>query len=228
MTRKNQEDAARTTQPVFLEVQWEYEEGPLFERIGLDLTALAARPRQTMATIEYWPEPVHYRPRAQYSRLRNGDHKLELHYKEKDHPELDGWGCIWGKARLVVSNDLSHATAYWTSVPAGFGANGKAPCKVFVPAPATLHDAMRTVRTAQAHFKHKVLRHGKTCAITGEHILSALDAAHVQDVADGGPDIAENGIMLRADLHRLFDDGYFTIRSNGTVKPHCLLDTSSC
>lgn len=220
MARKNQEDVARTTQPVFLEVQWDYDEGPVFERIGLDLPALAVHPEQTIATIEYWSEPVHYRPRAKYSRLRNGDHRLEMHYKKKDHPELDGMECIWGKTCFVISSDLSHATAHWTSVPAGFGINEETPCKVFVPAPATLRDAIRTVRTAQAHFKQKVLRHGKRCAITGERILAALDAAHVQDVADGGPDIAENGILLRADLHRLFDDGYFTIRANGTVKPH--------
>jgi len=49
------------------------------------------------------------------------------------------------------------------------------------------------------------------CAVTGEHSLPALDAAHIQPYGEGGPHDVSNGVLLRADLHRLFDLGYVTI-----------------
>ncbi|MCL6564269.1 MAG: HNH endonuclease [Firmicutes bacterium] len=49
------------------------------------------------------------------------------------------------------------------------------------------------------------------CAVTGERALPALEAAHILPVAAGGPHLVENGLMLRADLHRLFDAGYLSV-----------------
>jgi hypothetical protein len=55
---------------------------------------------------------------------------------------------------------------------------------------------------------------GITCAITGETILRVLDAAHIIEVAANGADAIENAILLRADIHRLFDARLFRIREN--------------
>ena len=41
--------------------------------------------------------------------------------------------------------------------------------------------------------------------------LPALEAAHIQAHASDGPDRIDNGLLLRADVHRLFDDGYVTL-----------------
>lgn len=49
------------------------------------------------------------------------------------------------------------------------------------------------------------------CAVTGEKALPALDAAHIRDVAEGGQHLVENGLLLRSDVHRLFDAGYVTV-----------------
>jgi putative restriction endonuclease len=38
-----------------------------------------------------------------------------------------------------------------------------------------------------------------------------LDAAHIRPFADGGSHEASNGILLRRDIHSLFDAGYVTI-----------------
>lgn len=51
----------------------------------------------------------------------------------------------------------------------------------------------------------------RRCAISGEKTLPALDAAHIQPFADGGAHEASNGILLRRDIHSLFDAGYVTI-----------------
>jgi len=51
----------------------------------------------------------------------------------------------------------------------------------------------------------------RRCAATGERTLPVLQAAHIQPYAAGGPHRVENGLLLRSDLHTLFDRGYVTV-----------------
>jgi putative restriction endonuclease len=53
--------------------------------------------------------------------------------------------------------------------------------------------------------------YGRACAATGEHSLPALEAAHIKPYAAEGPHDVTNGLLLRSDLHRLFDKGYVTV-----------------
>jgi putative restriction endonuclease len=67
-------------------------------------------------------------------------------------------------------------------------------------------------RLGQATFRIAVLdAYGRACAVTGEHSLPAIEAAHIRSYADEGPHEIRNGLLLRADLHRLFDTGYVTV-----------------
>lgn len=64
----------------------------------------------------------------------------------------------------------------------------------------------RMARPNQVRFRKELLDlYGSACAITGCSALDAIDAAHVIGVGDDGNDDPSNGIILRADLHRLFD-----------------------
>ncbi len=38
-----------------------------------------------------------------------------------------------------------------------------------------------------------------------------LEAAHIKPFSEGGPNEVRNGLLLRADLHRLFDTGHVTV-----------------
>lgn len=51
----------------------------------------------------------------------------------------------------------------------------------------------------------------RRCAISGERTLPALDAAHIRPFAEGGSHEASNGVLMRRDIHSLFDLGYVTI-----------------
>ncbi|WP_296645161.1 HNH endonuclease, partial [Roseinatronobacter sp.] len=51
----------------------------------------------------------------------------------------------------------------------------------------------------------------RRCAITNERTLPALEAAHIRPYADGGLHEASNGLLLRRDVHSLFDSGYVTV-----------------
>jgi putative restriction endonuclease len=67
-------------------------------------------------------------------------------------------------------------------------------------------------RLGQGTFRVSVTdAYGRACAITSEHSLPALEAAHIRSYAREGPHEVANGILLRADLHRLFDKGYVTV-----------------
>ena len=51
----------------------------------------------------------------------------------------------------------------------------------------------------------------RRCAMTGERTLPALEAAHIQRYSENGPHQVNNGLLLRSDLHHLFDQGYLTV-----------------
>ncbi len=51
----------------------------------------------------------------------------------------------------------------------------------------------------------------RRCAITGERTLPVLEAAHIKPYANQGPNLTQNGLLLRSDLHKLFDIGYLTV-----------------
>lgn len=75
-----------------------------------------------------------------------------------------------------------------------------------------------TERPGQAKFRRDVLAaYGNSCALTGETLDAVLEACHIQPANEGGPDVAANGICLRADLHKLFDKGYILIDMSGHV-----------
>lgn len=51
----------------------------------------------------------------------------------------------------------------------------------------------------------------RRCAVTGERTLPVLQAAHIRPYSEGGPHDPANGLLLRSDLHTLFDLGYLTV-----------------
>jgi putative restriction endonuclease len=67
-------------------------------------------------------------------------------------------------------------------------------------------------RLAQKSFKAVVLSayHGH-CAITGSKIRPVLQAAHIRPVTSGGENRLDNGLLLRSDVHTMFDNGYLAV-----------------
>ena len=64
-------------------------------------------------------------------------------------------------------------------------------------------------RLGQGTFRLAVTAaYDRACAVTQEHSLPALEAAHIRPFAEEGPHEVSNGLLLRSDIHRLFDKGY--------------------
>jgi putative restriction endonuclease len=53
--------------------------------------------------------------------------------------------------------------------------------------------------------------YSRRCAITGERTLPVLEAAHIKPYPLVNRHEISNGLLLRADLHKLFDEGYLTV-----------------
>lgn len=67
-------------------------------------------------------------------------------------------------------------------------------------------------RLGQASFRVIVTdAYERRCALTNERTLPALDAAHIKPYSDSGGHRVENGLLLRRDIHALFDRGYITV-----------------
>jgi putative restriction endonuclease len=67
-------------------------------------------------------------------------------------------------------------------------------------------------RLGQGTFRVAVTgAYGGACAVSGEHSLPVLEAAHIRPYAVSGSHDVVNGLLLRADIHRLFDTGYVTV-----------------
>lgn len=75
-----------------------------------------------------------------------------------------------------------------------------------------------TTRPGQAQFRRQVKdaysRHG---AVTGCSVEKVLEAAHIHDFSGADSNAVSNGLLLRADIHRLFDAGLLTIDENYRV-----------
>src|SRR4029077_22397 len=54
----------------------------------------------------------------------------------------------------------------------------------------------------------------RRAAVTQERTLPALEAAHIRPYGDGGTHEARNGLLLRRDIHSLFDAGYVTVTTD--------------
>jgi putative restriction endonuclease len=72
--------------------------------------------------------------------------------------------------------------------------------------------SMAKHRLGQGAFRVVVTdTYNRRCAISGEKTLPVLEAAHIKPFAENGPNSIQNGILLRSDIHTLFDKGYITI-----------------
>lgn len=77
-------------------------------------------------------------------------------------------------------------------------------------APQLLHP-----RLGQGAFRVLVTdAYQRRCAITRERTLPALEAAHIRPYSEGGLHSTKNGMLLRRDIHSLFDSGYVTVTPN--------------
>lgn len=84
--------------------------------------------------------------------------------------------------------------------------------------PASVEDARKRTlaaivqRQGQTAFRNALLKaYGGRCAITGCDVVEAMEAAHIYPYQGAATNHVSNGLLLRSDLHTLFDVGLMAI-----------------
>lgn len=119
-----------------------------------------------------------------------------------------GYDLEQGEGARIHAECLARSATYPEAADPAAGASlhGEAPGER-LGAPQTIRP-----RLGQGGFRVRVTdAYGRACAITTEHSLPVLDAAHIRPFAEGGEHDVRNGILLRTDIHRLFDQGLVTV-----------------
>lgn len=117
-------------------------------------------------------------------------------YSSGDSEGLNLWNAITDRAELV---ELDRAEPELTEGAANTAERYGAP------------QIVRT-RLGQGAFRLAVTdAYERRCAVSGEKTLPILDAAHIRSYGEGGAHDPANGLLLRTDIHRLFDLGYVTV-----------------
>lgn len=71
-------------------------------------------------------------------------------------------------------------------------------------------------RIGQGTFRINVSRaYENECVLSGARVTPALDAAHIKPFSSGGDHSIQNGILLRKDIHSVFDAGFATFDERG-------------
>jgi putative restriction endonuclease len=102
---------------------------------------------------------------------------------------------LWNRLQEAAQMSTVH-------VPLGFAEIG----------PRYGYPTLITPRLGQGAFRIAVTEaYGRQCAVSEGKVLPALDAAHIKPYGEGGHHIKSNGILMRKDIHSVFDAGYVTI-----------------
>lgn len=124
---------------------------------------------------------------------------------KKANLRYEGYSLTEGEGKRIWDECLPTAVALGAGAPSE-GVDG-------LPPPARYGEPVLVrPRLGQGGFRVAVTdAYARACAVTGEHSLPVLEAAHIRPFSKEGPHSTENGLLLRSDLHRLFDRGYLTV-----------------
>lgn len=106
------------------------------------------------------------------------------------------WEAVSDRLRSVSPEKISESPATIAAIDSrGFGR------------PQVVHP-----RLGQGLFRIFITeQYGRRCAVSGERTLPVLDATHIKPYTIVQKHELSNGLLMRSDLHRLFDDGYLSV-----------------
>lgn len=195
------------------------------EYIELDFRAL----QQTGAdikiskTYECWNDgtSARYSTSSTCTRDNAGKIVIEVEYRKEENGHLseDMMPVLnWGQSTIIIENGQNTGYASWSDkddkkndgetrwerIDQGLIGN-------------VVRRRTTQIQREQQKFRAILIADGGQCVLTGEETHSALEAAHIIPKSQGGKEVIGNGILLRADLHRLYDSGAFHFDANGAV-----------
>jgi putative restriction endonuclease len=159
----------------------------------------------------------------QYREATKGDPEIGCNilnspffFEEKDWiPVPESWAPNIVRGR-TFDTDEADGSRLWNEVSARLTA---IPASTAAQSIRYGADYLTRARLGQGAFRILVTEaYERRCAITGERTLPVLEAAHIRPYSESGPHLISNGLLLRSDLHILFDDGYLTLANDLRVE----------
>lgn len=165
-------------------------------------------------TTEFWPDEgieVTYRAKCMKNERSATGRTIQLLYDRHLNPKLKDLAeeISWGTTTIFLTKEKAEAT-YVPVVPDDVRIWPAVRCQLLSANifSARQHSLVQVVqRAGQQRLRSMLLKSSAKprCAISNETILTVLDAAHIVDDNCDGAAETTNGLLLRADLHRLFD-----------------------
>lgn len=208
--------------PTFAGVQINWVEDQEVEYLGA--AVLSGKASCTAAACVRGGRRIHYLYPVE-EKLSTPNH-LILSYQCNPTAWRDSWGWEVYKGDLVIEFD---GTAARTPERLSFHYKDSGDIEeltegndwVYVPPehvpPATVKargrlTTSRLARPGQQRLRYLLFSEYGSCQITGVKAPTALEACHIVPVKNGGADNTSNALLLRRDLHALFDAGLIQFR----------------
>lgn len=199
-----------------IKIKWRY----ATEYVPIDFDRLDLAD-EIFDTFEWRPQEriwYEYRTSCKYTFDSEGTTTVELIYTPEANEHMDFDDAYWGKSRIVIPAGATEGTVTWEDA---HNTSFNGPAKWFRVDKSLFKTKTKVATTItqrqQAKFKAALLSCGPSCALTGERTVAALEAAHIISSMDGGNEVIQNGLLLRADIHRLLDARAITLSPDGVV-----------
>ena len=142
-------------------------------------------------------------------------------FKREDWiPIPSNWSKNIVKGKSYSTEDPIGASV-WDQVKERLGDLDRREGELVINEPGVQYGKMIEIRSriGQCAFRAMVTDAYKyRCAITKEKTLPVLEAAHIKPYSNSGPNLTKNGLLLRSDMHILFDKGYMTVTDDHRVE----------
>ena len=139
-------------------------------------------------------------------------------------PDLPGWAPSIVRGKMYDTSDVAGA-GIWNDVQAHLRLDQPEDIQAdrlpIIADKVEKYGSPLTVRPRLGQSSFRVLvtdAYQRRCAITGERTLLALEAAHIIPYSEEGLHDVRNGLLLRADFHRLFDAGLVSVSPDLRIK----------
>lgn len=208
----------KKTSTIYIQIPWYSSD----EYIDVNLDALP-KPGQTLDTLDYWREEserVQYVARCKAASVTNGTLTFVLRYLPEDNEHIANPESAWGDSRIVINLDKRKGEATWRDYDDNTR-DGVVRCRVLDDSLSNdvSYRSTRSIdRLGHALVRETLLQKFGRCALTGEDTRAVLDVAHLTAASNGGAASITNCILLRADIHRLMDNGLLSIDRDGRVE----------
>lgn len=190
------------------------------EYVQIDVAALLAG-EKIKATSEWWPNErrmVTYNTGSEVRKVGSSEVEITLFYDHSNNTHIKFEDACWGKSVICFRESASDGIATWYDND-DKDENGEVSWErlaggLFKKAKREYYSRLQR---EQDIFRTALLAFDRCCVISEESMIEALEAAHIIPSKMCGAEVVENGILLRSDIHRLYDSGCFVIDPSGRV-----------